>query len=188
MAVSNKVVVEGFEGAEVSLSSEGNTVKLDSEATNPVTATLSSEGNTVKLDPGVINQVNVMNPVFVAGSVEAKAPELEILGYASETNAIATATVAAESGSQHKVQVFLAGYSDLTVSGTVTLGFGATPKFVWPFVGSVQVILPGPLVADDNEAVSVALSAGGEGKVGHVAFFGRTEPTPEPEPEPEPES
>lgn len=184
MAVSNKVVVEGFEGAEVSLSSEGNTVKLDSEATNPVTATLSSEGNTVQLDlPDGSLPVSVFNPVFVAGSVEAKAPELEILGYASETNAIATATVAAEPGSQHKVQVFLAGYSDLTVSGTVTLGFGATPKFVWPFVGSVQVVLPGPLVADDNEAVSVALSSGGEGKVGHVAFFGRTEPTPEPEPE-----
>lgn len=184
MAVSNKVVVEGFEGAEVSLSSEGNTVKLDSEATNPVTATLSSEGNTVQLDlPDGSLPVSVMNPVFVAGSVEAKAPELDLLGYASETNAIATATVAAESGSQHKVQAFLAGYSDLTVSGTVTLGFGATPKFVWPFVGSAQVVLPGPLVADDNEAVSIALSAGGEGKVGHVVFFGRTEPTPEPEPE-----
>ena len=166
MAVSNKVVVEGFEGAEVSL---------------------SSEGNTVKLDPEVTNQVNVMNPVFVAGSVEAKAPYLGFLEYATDTNAVATATVAAESGSQHKVQGFLAGYSDATVSGTVTLKFGVVSQFVWPFTGSAQVLLPGPLVAADNEAVSVELSEGGEGKVGHVTLFGRTDPTPEPEPEPEPE-
>lgn len=167
MAVSNKVVVEGFEGAEVSLSSEGNTVKLD-----------LSDGNL---------PVNVMNPVFVAGSVEAKAPYLGFLEYATDTNAVATATVAAESGSQHKVQGFLAGYSDATVSGTVTLKFGVVSQFVWPFTGSAQVLLPGPLVAADNEAVSVELSAGGEGKVGHVTLFGRTDPTPEPEPEPEPE-
>lgn len=168
MAVSNTVVLDGA-------------VSLDPESTNPVTATLSSEGNTVKLDPGSINQVNVMNPVFVAGSVEAKAPDLGFLEYATDTNAVATATVAAESGSQHKVQGFLAGYSDATASGTVTLKFGVTSQLVWPFTGSAQVLLPGPLAAADNEAVSVELSAGGEGKVGHVTIFGRTEPTPEPE-------
>ena len=74
MAVSNKVVIEGFEGAEVRLSSEGNTVKLDPEVNNQVT--LRTRFVIVRGGEGAIR-----------GS-----------GYATDTNAVATATVAAESG------------------------------------------------------------------------------------------
>jgi len=170
MAVSNTVVFDG-------------PVVLDPDEPNPVTATLSSEGNTVKLDPGSTNQVTIGHPVMVVGGVEALGPPIWV-EHDSDTNAVASATKSAESGFQHLFLGFLAGYSDAAVSGTVTVKFGETSKFVWPIVGSSQALLPGCLWAENNEAISVELSAGGEGKVGYVTFFGKTEFVPPSEPEP----
>jgi RNase P/RNase MRP subunit p29 len=180
---TNTVKIDGTTNT-VKIDGTTNTVKID--ATDN-TVKIDATDNTVKID-GTTNTVKIDgtdNTVKIDGSVQTSAiNQLDWLVTDSDTNAVAAATKAAETGKQHGVQVILAGYSDLTVVGTVTLKFGSTAQFVQPLVGAVQIILPGYLLGADNEAVSVELSAGGESKVGYVTIIGTTIPAPAPPPEP----
>jgi hypothetical protein len=161
----------------VGIDAAANTVKLD-PAVVP-TVGLDPDANTVKLDPST-NAVSVFDicPVTVENLVNAWSV------YDTDTNALAVATKASETGNAHLVQAIIGGYSDAAVVGTMTLKFGTDVIMVYPFTGNAQVVLPFPLLAPNETAVSVELSAGGESKIGYVTLVGSTRPAPLPPPEP----
>lgn len=113
-------------------------------------------------------------PVDLAGAAEPKA--IEWSANANATNAIATATKAATSdGSAHVLTHVVAGFDDLTITGTVTVKFGATTKLVAPVGGGTLNLPLGRMwAADPDTLISAEISAGGSGKKGYVSILGFT--------------
>lgn len=92
--------------------------------------------------------------------------------HASATALVATATKAGQADRRHVAARVLAGYSDATQTGTLTITRGSD-TIVQPLTGDVYLELD--LRGGLGEAISAALSAGGAGVVGYVTIVGRTE-------------
>ena len=93
---------------------------------------------------------------------------------AQQTNAVATVTRAADAAKRHVVLKVDASYSSASVSGELTVLFGAAVvarKHIHG-AGAIDLGTMGLRNPDLNEAVSASLAAGGAGIVGDVTMTG----------------
>ncbi len=93
-----------------------------------------------------------------------------------QTNAVATATRAAEASRHHVLMKCDASYSDSTAAGEITISFGATiilRKHIHG-AGAIDLGVLGLQNPDANEAVSASLAAGGAAVVGTINLVGYT--------------
>lgn len=98
------------------------------------------------------------------------------LVHANATNAVATASKAAEADRQHILRVVVASFSQAPTSAvTLTLREGSTTLATHYIagVGPYVILLDGHRAAT-NTAVSAELAAGGAGVTGQVSLLGET--------------
>lgn len=90
---------------------------------------------------------------------------------ASASNALATATRAAESGNRHSIATIVASFSAAAIA-LLQVKFGTTVVLEHYVHNSEVIALPSPLRAGSGQAVSAELAAGGAGITGTVAITG----------------
>lgn len=92
---------------------------------------------------------------------------------ATATNAVATATRAAEAGKTHYITAIIASYSAAAV-GDLTFKDGAAAEFTFTVHNAEVITFAKPVPVTAGNAVSADLAAGGASVDGNVVLIGYT--------------
>jgi len=90
----------------------------------------------------------------------------------SQSNGIATVSLAALTGKVPYIGLVTVGYSDTPTGGLLTVYVGANPIFRVPITTGGPVVIPVYKRGNAGDAMSVSLSAGGSGITGYVNVEG----------------